>query len=111
MNKHLEDHYRQTGRTTRAIITAPPNALYVVATAASVRYCEAIAKDSGRDDVQVVSASWFRRDRWQGAQPRPSVLDHHAARCMSDAQWRAYEEYMEYREYTLRCGGRSLEGS
>lgn len=67
---------RGTGRTSRALQSAPPDAVYVVHTYAMERYARDLAHHLGRKDITIKPMSWLEADRWRGTRLDKIVLDH-----------------------------------
>ena len=65
---------RGSGRTTDAMHSAPPKAIYVWCND-RLDYPKRLALDIGRKDLQIVGPSWLR-DGWYGLEYPAIVVDH-----------------------------------
>jgi hypothetical protein len=90
----LEDQNRRTGRTTQQMEAAPKGAIYVWPSDALI-VPKQMARDLGRDDLEVIPESQFRIG-WleRKSSPIPKVVIDHATELTADG-WRAFE-YVEY---------------
>ena len=75
---------RQTGRSTRQLLAAPSGAYYVVPSLSARAYYRDLAHRFGRQDLQLVTPSFFDRD-WR-ASILPVVVDHAAHDLMTPEQ-------------------------
>lgn len=66
---------RQSGRTTRQIITAPEGAVFVWCNS-NTDYPMRIAHRLERTDIKVVSLQWLLNRRFVSADRRQVILDH-----------------------------------
>jgi hypothetical protein len=89
------DEDRQTGRTTRQIINAPHGAIYVWPEKNSIFYPKRIARDNGRDDLEIITPEQLHVDRIRSRSNVHIVIDH-AAPALSADGLRA----LEYAEST-----------
>lgn len=64
-----------TGRTTKQMQEAPPSSFYVWCNE-HTDYPKKLARELGRDDLQVVSPRWLTDERWRGCRLLGLVLDH-----------------------------------
>jgi len=67
---------RQTGRTTRQIIDAPKNAIYVWPFRSSIIYAKRIAREYGREDLEIIPECLFRPYKIQSRRGVSVVIDH-----------------------------------
>ena len=68
----------QTGTTTAQIKQAQQGAVFIWVNA-DIRYPKQLARQLGRDDLQIVSPSWLDSYRWQG-KTFPWIEVDHAAK-------------------------------
>jgi hypothetical protein len=61
------DPERCTGRTTRQMQAAPPDAVFVSANHGTKGYDKELASKINRNDLKIVDSSWLTSHRWQGA--------------------------------------------
>ena len=68
---------RQDRRTTKQMIDAPRNAVFVWCNGIT-DYPQDLARSLGRTDLRIVTPMWMHRGGWQGMDLRPEelVLDH-----------------------------------
>ena len=68
---------RQDRRTTKQLIDAPRNAVFVWCNG-NVSYPQDLARSLGRTDLRIVTPMWVGRGGWQEMDLRPEqlVLDH-----------------------------------
>ncbi len=69
-----DDADRGTGRTTRQLASAPPNAFFVWIDM-GLYYPIMIAKKINRMDLTIVGPSFFNYGYWRGT-TKPIILDH-----------------------------------
>lgn len=72
----MKDEKRQTGRTTDQIANAPHGAIYVWPVATTIQYPRRIAREIGRDDLEIIPESLFRVSRIMGRKLTGVVIDH-----------------------------------
>jgi hypothetical protein len=72
------DPDRGTGRTTRQMLAAPQDAVFISCRAARVRYDRDLAAKHGRQDLLVLAPNWLTGWRWQGLRLTGIVVDHDA---------------------------------
>jgi len=69
---------KSTGKTTKQMLAAPPNAYYVVANANSVRLFSDIASSLGRGDLRVVYLRGLPTEQsMRGTLSRPAIVYDH----------------------------------
>lgn len=68
---------RGTGITTRQMQAAPLGAVFIWCNSA-LDYPRALARRTGRADLEVVAPYWLDGDRWRGRNLTGIVLDHAA---------------------------------
>lgn len=78
---------RQSGMTTLQMREAPQGAVYVWPNEV-LGYPKRLARDIGRDDLQIVSPWWLRAAMWQGMRLSGIVLDH--ATELTSSLWDSY---------------------
>lgn len=81
-----------SGRTTRAILKAPENSIYVWPSGNSLSYIKQLAHYLGRDDIKIVSLSWLRFEGVRGID-NDIVIDHASWDRFSRENDEAYEIY------------------
>lgn len=69
------DSNRQTGRTTKQMLAAPQNAVYVWCND-WMKYPHKLAMSIGRGDLRVVGKRWLQSHSWRGLQFSGLVVDH-----------------------------------
>lgn len=72
---HTLDSNRQTGRTTKQMLEAPQNAVYVWCNDRT-EYPHKLALTMGRGDLRVVPKRWLQSHSWRGCQLDGLVVDH-----------------------------------
>lgn len=75
------DPLRRTGRTSSAILSAPPSSYYICASAREAAYSHRLAQRLGRLDIHMVPLCHLA-DLAQ-ATPRPIVVDHYVWEVMN----------------------------
>lgn len=78
---------RQSGRTTKQIIEAPRDAVFVWC-ANDLDYPRRLAKSFQREDLTIVGPTWITDERWRGAKLTGIVVDHFTRFNM--AEWESY---------------------
>lgn len=63
------------GNTSNQMLSAPKNAVFVWVNA-NIDYPARLAKELGREDLQIVSPSWLEMERWRGGKFSGIILDH-----------------------------------
>lgn len=66
---------KHVGHTTKQMLEAPQNAIYVWCSN-DIGYAKWLAKKLGREDLRIVSPYWLESARWRGLEPSGLVLDH-----------------------------------
>ena len=89
---------RGTGITTRAIESAPKQAVYVWVNT-RLDYPKDLAAKLGRRDLEIVSPGWLTSDQWRGRNLSAVMLDH--ATELSDHQWSELIQIRRYLEAKL----------
>jgi len=69
---------RQTGRTTRQLQEAPKGSIFIWINW-SIWYPRAIARELGREDIEMVGREWIKSDRWRGRTFSGVIVDHYLA--------------------------------
>jgi len=85
----MMDGYRGTGRTTRQMVAAQKEAIYIWANN-QLAYPARLASAIGRNDLRIVSPEWITEGRFRGLELSGLVLDH-ATRLNTD-EWNSYGE-------------------
>lgn len=80
---------RQTGRTTKQIIDAPREAVFVWCNE-DLYYPKRIAQTFKRNDLLIVGPSWITNDGWRGLELSGIVIDHFTRFNMEE--WTKYQE-------------------
>ena len=70
------DEHRQTGRTTQQIINAPHGAIYVWPVKSSLSYAKRIARENGRDDLDIITPEQLHVDRIRSRSNVRIIIDH-----------------------------------
>jgi hypothetical protein len=86
---------RAEAATSKQMLEAPRNAVFIWPVGHSIGYAEALARHLGRFDLDIVSFWWLFAKRWRGDR-RAVVLDHAARRFMSPAHEQAWFHCCEY---------------
>lgn len=81
---------RQSGRSTKQMISAPAGSLYVVHTFCSVSYYKELAKKNGREDL-IIIAPYQIRDYSIGRKISGIVIDH----VNTEYFWRQFSKYWD----------------
>jgi hypothetical protein len=68
---------RGTGRTTKQILNAPLNSIYICGHSQEINYCKRIAYENNRQDLTFYSAGFLLLERLRGLN-RFIVIDHAA---------------------------------
>ena len=76
--------FRQTGRTTEQMLSAPPNSVFVWVHG-DLLYPKQIARKLGRLDLKIVGPQWLERG-WIGVRIPGLVIDHAARQNMTQIQ-------------------------
>ena len=66
---------RGTGRTTRQMIAAPKDAIYVWVNG-NLAYPRGVAERAARKDLKIVSPGWITNQFWRGLELTGIVIDH-----------------------------------
>jgi hypothetical protein len=66
---------RGTGRTTKLILSAPKNSLFIWCNG-HLSYPKSLAKNLERDDLEIVSPGFLMSDKWRGRIFSGIVIDH-----------------------------------
>jgi hypothetical protein len=82
---------RGTGITTRQIKEAPKGAVFVWLNS-HVDYPKRLARELGREDLDIVPKSRLTPDNWCGRRLTGVVVDH--ACQLDDRQWDVYQHIM-----------------
>lgn len=99
-------HLRYSGRTTRQIVNAPLNTVYVWVN--GYFHCpELIARKYGRVDIVFVRPSWLRHANLRGYAGE-IVIDH--AVSLTGVEWDAYSEWKAWKEYRAGCAKATKTG-
>lgn len=72
-----ENLFRNTGRTTAAVIGCPKGAIYVCMSSGHIEYCKTIAKENGRNDIQFIATLEVAQD--VAGSGTSVVIDHAVA--------------------------------
>ena len=91
------DSDRQTGRTTLQICNAPKGAIYVWPHKISLGYPKAIARQVGRNDLEIIAAEQLHAGRIRSRSNVHIVIDH-ATSVLSEENFRA----LKYAESTQK---------
>lgn len=106
MNGYFALKARGSGRTTRQILNAPRNAVYVVWHSSQFAYTRALMVHLGRTDLHLMSFGWIEREGYRGDH-RHYVVDHMAAtaarQMVKSREWRALDllEHWQGRDYSF----------
>lgn len=73
----MNDPDRGTGRTTRQMLDAPREAIFVSCHASVTGYDRKLARELGREDLRIVEPSWLDHG-WYGKVLTGIVVDHAA---------------------------------
>lgn len=66
---------RQPGSTSRQMIAAPKDAVFVWLNA-DLRYPTKLAQALGRQDLKIVSPDWLTQQRWRGLRLSAIIMDY-----------------------------------
>ena len=75
---------RGVGNTTRQMQAAPQKAVFIWLNHRT-HYPRDLAREIGRDDLEIVSPDWLSDRRWAGRELSGIILDHAAA--LTNEQW------------------------
>lgn len=84
---------RGTGRTTLQLKTAPRNAVFVWCMY-DLLYPIQLAKDLGREDLQIVNPYWITMNKYKGQQYSAIVLDHDLR--LKEHEYESYKAALAY---------------
>lgn len=84
----LTDSNRGTGRTTRQILAAPANAIYIWPEHRSIADAKTLAASLGRSDIKFVTPDWLNEAYRGQSRINQPVIDHGTK--LTDMQWIAY---------------------
>jgi hypothetical protein len=91
------DSFRGTGRTTKQILAAPENAVYVWPVSGSMYYIKYLVLDLGRADLKIVSLEHFCTNYHRGLRA-PVVVDHACWQHASDRTISELYRILDYRD-------------
>ena len=89
------DEKRGTGRTTKQIKEAPKNAVYVWVSG-DAHYPRRLARELGREDLEIVGPTWIENYRWRGVGSLNVVIDHAAYSFLTNRQNIVLIEMLHY---------------
>ena len=68
--------FEQTGRSTKQILEAKQDAVYVCRTASHCSYLKQLTRQLNRSDIHVVTVYWLTEKRYMGLELSEIILDH-----------------------------------
>lgn len=72
----MKDALRQTGRSTKQMLHAPPGSVYVWPCDNSIDYAKALAEYLGRSDLEIIAVYRLRPDKIRGRRLTGVMVDH-----------------------------------
>lgn len=64
------------GRSTKQILEAKQNAVYVCRTSSDCSYLKELARELNRTDIKIVSVFWLTERKYMGLELTEIILDH-----------------------------------